>query len=958
MANKTHRQRNKTLSAYEQQCKEAGEARKIRGLSKLGLISMLLTLLNPFFSLYQPTAAFAAPLVPTANTWTNYTGAIAANPYPNAVERFVMVADPISNTIIVHGGLDGNAQAISDTWELDLTAGTWTKVNVISPTSDIPLTRPAACAVWDDVHNQMLVYGGQDSLSNGTLDKVWRFDPRGNNGTGIWKQMDVANPGTDPEPDHNREGVSCAWDSSAHQMLVYGGGPGEEVWAFNPSAANIGVWTEVAPRLTPFNCGRTTGATPGSRSYSTAIWNPQTQRMLIWGGRDTCNLSAANTLNDVWSFNPGNYTTNSGSWTKLNVTGGPVSARDQAAAVWDPTINQMVIFGGAVEATNTYFADVWNFKQTSDTAGQWSKRTPLPLPSTPGTNAPAARGYFGGVYIPAIPSAAITDPQIIYFGGRANNNGPLLNDVWGLGKAPLFGLKFSATITGFVAGGKSNGVQVQLTSIDGITPVANTLGTPVTVTVRVTPAPNANCGFNLDGVGTCGTGGGGTYNTTVDLHIAPGNTTSTETFYYSDTLAGSRTLIGEAPALTSLSAVQAVAVTPAEPAALAFTRQPPATAIQNVAFASTQQPIVAFKDVYSNTVTTAATTPITLSLKLQNGNPLPNGAIISGTTTVSTTNGVSAYSGLAITKGNPTPYQLVASATYSGTVLPNAFSTAIQVNCVANTTIVTTLADPFPFPADNCQVSLRQAITIANAAPAGSITKTVTFAPNLLPSSVISPLQIITLTAATSPTNAVGALPTLGTEVKIDAGCDVAGNRGRPRIAIDGSLVVAPDAGQTAIAGFTLSNGTTITNGNTINGLAIYGFNGYGINIDGSTGNTITCNYIGTYDGTSAKPNLLGGIYIKGNQTQYASAVVNNIGLTGSATSGNLITGAGGNQATSKPAVQADGRGAKNYLYHNFINYNASGTAALSGAQSSTVTPVKATNRARLITKQGNKIRR
>jgi hypothetical protein len=230
---------------------------------------------------------------------------------------------------------------------------------------------------------------------------------------------------------------------------------------------------------------------------------------------------------------------------------------------------------------------------------------------------------------------------------------------------------------------------------------------------------------------------------------------------------------------------------------------------------------------------------------------------------------------------------------------------------------------------DTCNITLRQILTNASS---GAV---INFASSLLPGGNDT-IPTIHLTSA---------LPPLKTGMVVSANCltvTIGGvTRGKPSVAIDG-------AGAGTTSGFTQDAAST--GGNTINGLAITGFTGYGIDLS-KPGNTITCNYIGTVDGTTAKANTLGGIKISANA---GGAGDNNIGADSpaSATSGNLISGNGG------PGIQASvlsGTAVKNNLFHNYIGYAADGTTRLANG---TTSDIIVNNGGHIVLKQGNKVRK
>jgi hypothetical protein len=200
-------------------------------------------------------------------------------------------------------------------------------------------------------------------------------------------------------------------------------------------------------------------------------------------------------------------------------------------------------------------------------------------------------------------------------------------------------------------------------------------------------------------------------------------------------------------------------------------------------------------------------------------------------------------------------------------------------------------AAPNTFVADNTNDSgagsLRQAILDANATPG---TQTIVF--QLLGAGVhtISPAS---------------ALPDITDRVVID-GFTQPGFAGTPVVEIDGSSAGVVTAGLNVVAG-----------GSTIQGLAINNFNGHGIRLGTSGGNTVRANLIGTNSlGNAAHANTGHGVFIDNTPN-------NTIGGA-AAGDGNIISGNGGQ------GVRVDGSGATgNQVAGNRIGTDLSGLVAL-----------------------------
>jgi hypothetical protein len=109
------------------------------------------------------------------------------------------------------------------------------------------------------------------------------------------------------------------------------------------------VWTELA----------TNGGPPPGQYAPTAVYDPNTNRMTIFGGAGfvagSCTVS-----NAVWALQNANGLGGSAVWTNVVPEGAPGSpaARNFHSAVYNPLRNEMTIFGGGT-AIDGFTNDVW-----------------------------------------------------------------------------------------------------------------------------------------------------------------------------------------------------------------------------------------------------------------------------------------------------------------------------------------------------------------------------------------------------------------------------------------------------------------------------------------------------------------------------------------------------------------------------------------------------------------------
>jgi predicted extracellular nuclease len=162
--------------------------------------------------------------------------------------------------------------------------------------------------------------------------------------------------------------------------------------------------------------------------------------------------------------------------------------------------------------------------------------------------------------------------------------------------------------------------------------------------------------------------------------------------------------------------------------------------------------------------------------------------------------------------------------------------------------------------------------------------------------------QTITFQAGLTQLSLTGALLPLYPGTKIDGGCTADANgRGVPGV----SLVWN-------VAGPQSNALLRLTGTNTLRGLALVNYPDYALEVTGN-GNTLSCSWLGTADGTTKQANG-GGIRFSGEARD------NQIGLPGDKQSGNLIGGNNGPALLDNTSF-----GSNNRLYYNLIGLNKNG---------------------------------
>jgi len=295
-----------------------------------------------------------------------------------------------------------------------------------------PGSRSGQSAVYDPSQQRMLVFGG---IQGTYMNDVWALSL---SGTPTWTKLPAS--GAPPA----RAGHSAIWDPVRNRMLIFGGlsvGGAylNDSWALSFPPAGP-VWTQLA----------TIGTKPDPRAYHAAVYDSDSDRMLICMGMST----SGGYFTDVWSldlasnswapapisiippgraqpaaiFDPGRYRLlifggvgpigpssdcwfYNGGWNFLSTTGTP-SPRYGMSAYRDAANDRMVIFGGG--NSGTYFDESWAM-------GLSGNHTWAPL----GVSGPLPPGRSGhaAVFIP-------TQSRVVVYGG--NDAGGARNDVWQL----------------------------------------------------------------------------------------------------------------------------------------------------------------------------------------------------------------------------------------------------------------------------------------------------------------------------------------------------------------------------------------------------------------------------------------------------------------------------------------------------------------------------------------------
>lgn len=217
-----------------------------------------------------------------------------------------------------------------------------------------------------------------------------------------------------------RSQPSAVYDPATNQMFVFGGQHAPNAVDFND--------TWVVQNVIPSSSATTenlqwirlsmTGKGPNVRFGHSAVYNPTSNVEIIFGGGEGF---PGPCVNDLWTVSHLNSKGGSPTWKQYSATGTLPPIREGHTAAYDPNTNKMIVFGGN-NCSGTYYNDLWILSNADGTTGTpaWSQVTPI------GTG-PSARSQATAIY------DSVNNVMTVYGGGTSTTN--VFSDVWTLSNA-------------------------------------------------------------------------------------------------------------------------------------------------------------------------------------------------------------------------------------------------------------------------------------------------------------------------------------------------------------------------------------------------------------------------------------------------------------------------------------------------------------------------------------------
>ncbi len=262
-----------------------------------------------------------------------------------------MAYDAGTDSAIVFGGQAANSVLLNDVFTAtNLTANSGAKALDLTwvqnfPTGAAPAPRFGHTAVYSASNNRLLIFGGATAVSPVCSSEFWVLN--GANGTAAHESWSKITPsGTAPSA---RMAHTAVYAIANDIMIVFGGYDCAghylaDVWVLTNASGALGspVWTQL----------NVSGSGPSARQFATAVYDPGSNRMMIYGGD-----SGGSPWGDAWYLTNANGRGGTASWTQLTPTGTAPTARTGHVSYYDAVNNRMMIsdgYSGTAALGDTY----------------------------------------------------------------------------------------------------------------------------------------------------------------------------------------------------------------------------------------------------------------------------------------------------------------------------------------------------------------------------------------------------------------------------------------------------------------------------------------------------------------------------------------------------------------------------------------------------------------------------
>ena len=205
----------------------------------------------------------------------------------------------------------------------------------------------------------------------------------------------------------SRHSHTAVYDPTTQKMIIFGG----QATASDTDLNDVWLGLTATSENDSFQQLSPSGTAPTARYGHVATYDSATNRMTIFGGGEG---NPGPCEHDVWILEDANGQ-GTASWIQPTTSGTGPSKRIYSGGAWDSNSNTLMLFGGN-DCGKTYYDDVWTLANANGDGGTstWKKLKPS------GTK-PAARESASVVY-------DSTHNVLIIFGGDSGSTS--YNDVW------------------------------------------------------------------------------------------------------------------------------------------------------------------------------------------------------------------------------------------------------------------------------------------------------------------------------------------------------------------------------------------------------------------------------------------------------------------------------------------------------------------------------------------------
>jgi len=162
--------------------------------------------------------------------------------------------------------------------------------------------------------------------------------------------------------------MAGAYDAGSDRLMIFGGSTGvcqndyhvlqhADVQGGSPTWSNI----------------TAAGTLPLARVLHASAYDATTNTLMIFGGFDCVSTY----FNDIWILSNANNVSGQPTWTLLQPAGQPPSIRESSTAIYDPTSNSLIVYGG--DSGGAPVGDIWILSNANGQGGApaWTQMFPM-----------------------------------------------------------------------------------------------------------------------------------------------------------------------------------------------------------------------------------------------------------------------------------------------------------------------------------------------------------------------------------------------------------------------------------------------------------------------------------------------------------------------------------------------------------------------------------------------------